>query len=113
MSKYDPTTNGGETRLRTRAINIRTPHDAAYTIEILEQEVIRVAGNGERIINNQAGRIEVIDSADERTFTFPLLSPISDQPLGDATATGEEFLTMLYSFVRAHQGKRDELQTEE
>lgn len=111
MSKYDPTTNGGETRTRTRAINIRTPHDAAYTVEILEQEVIREAGNGERVINDQAGRISATDSTDERAAVFPLLSPETDQPTGE-NATGAEFMAMVYSYVRAKQAERDEAESE-
>ena len=102
MSKYTPTQNPGETRTRARAINIRLPLNSPLTIEVLEQSVVRVLNNDEVVADNQAGRLEIVDSADARAFAFPLRSFETDQELG-ASGTGVEALTYLYSMIRAYQ----------
>ncbi len=107
MSKYAPTTDAGQTRTRARAINIRLPVDQPLTLEVLEQVVVRVAGNGEVAADNQAGRIEITDSPDTRAMSFPLRSFETDQEIG-GSSNGAEVLTGLYSMIRALQEDRDE-----
>ena len=102
---YAPTSNPGDTRRRTRYIGIRTPLNAAPCVEVLEQDVVRLAAG--EVALEDLGNLPVgeFDPAE----TFQLRHPETDALLG-GTATVGEAMALIYSWVRAKQIARDESQ---
>jgi hypothetical protein len=100
---YTPTTTPGQTRRRTRYIGIRLPLDAAPSVEVLEQDVVRLT-DGERILAD-------LGSLPTGTFdpaeTFPVRDPATDALTGDTASVGQAH-ALIYSWVRAKQLARDQ-----
>lgn len=104
MPNYAPTQNPGDTRTRCRYLGIWNPLNAAPHIDVLEQEVVRLA-DGEVVLKDANGFSAGLDGD-----AFPLLDPRTDEPLG-GEATAEQVMMMVYSWTRYQQHKRDERET--
>ena len=103
VPNYTPTTQPGETRRRTRYIGIRLPLDALPTVEVLEQDVVRLA-DAERVLAD-LGNLPTgsFDPAEQ----FPVRDPTTDALTGDTASVGQAH-ALIYSWVRAKQIARDE-----
>jgi hypothetical protein len=102
---YAPTVNPGDTRRRTRYIGIRTNLDG-YTVEVLEQDVIRLASGTDKVLEDLGG-ISVAMTPAELARVIPIKNPADDSDTGEALTTGQ-ILAGVYSWVREHQRLRDE-----
>ena len=102
MTNYAPTQNPGDTRRRTRYIGIRIPHDGPPVVEVLEQEVVRLA-DGERVLQDLGGF--TIPLAD-MSATYPVRDPVTDALTGVEAAVSQA-LALIYSWTREQQLQRD------
>lgn len=111
------TTNPGDVRRRARYIGIwispdlRTfaeiaekPEEAPRpVIQVLEQDIVRLA--------DREGMPTNLDDLPGTVFmpgnVFPLRDPTTDALLPGQTATDEQVLTLIYSWVRSKQALRD------
>ncbi len=111
---YAPTTNPGDTRTRCRYLGIWNPLNAAPSIDILEQEVVRLA-DGETVLRDTNGITGVrLDGS-----AFTLRDPATDAPLAPeacaaiaaaiaaGTATDAMAMVLVYSWTRYQQEARD------
>jgi hypothetical protein len=102
MPNYAPTQNPGDTRRRTRYIGIRTPLDAVPQVEVLEQDVVRLA-SGEVVLADLGNcPVSPFDPAE----TFDVRDPGTDATTG-TTATVGQAMALIYSWVRKQQLARD------
>lgn len=107
-TKYDPTVNPGDTRLRSRYIGIRVPPNAYPTVEVLEQTVIRTKDGVEKILEDlgAVAGIPVLDSA-ALAVQYPARNPVTDEIIpGKFTTPGDAFAAV-YDVVRGWQLARD------
>jgi hypothetical protein len=102
---YAPTINPGDTRRRTRFIGIRTPLSGVPSVEVLEQDVVRLT-DGERVLAD-LGHLPV--QAFDPAQTFELRDPETDALLGSQATVGQT-MALIYSWVRDQQTKRDAAQ---
>ena len=107
--KYDKTELPGQVRTRSQKQTIVTPSGGIPSIEICEQEMILVEGEGEAVLR-ETPAFSVALTAEELAESFPLLNPADDSDLG-ATMTGEQVMVAYYSFVRNRQKRRDAAQS--
>jgi hypothetical protein len=102
MNKYAPTQNPGDTRTRARYIGIWNPLVGQPTIDILEQQVVRLA-DGERVLADTPGITGIpFDPAE----VVELRHPETDEMLGQTTTAGA-IMAGVYSWCRGRQERRD------
>jgi hypothetical protein len=90
---------------RVRYIGIRNPPGGLPTVEVLEADAVIL--NGRKIhLNEGVGGIHVAMDAAALDASFPLLNPVTDEPLGESV-TGAQLFVFIYSWARAQQAKRD------
>jgi hypothetical protein len=100
---YSPTVNLGDTRRRTRYIGISTNLDSLPTVEVLEQDIVKLSG-GEVVLRN-LGNLKV--SAYNPDEEFDIRNPETDELTG-STATVGQAMALIYSWVRKNQLLRDQ-----
>ena len=101
-TKYSPTIDPGDKRVRIRAGHFFNPRNGLPTITGLEQSVV--------LSRNDKGELEEEDLKDTRsvtiTFTpgktFPRRNPLDDELRG-TTATHDELFDLLYGAMREEQ----------
>ncbi len=110
---YAPTINPGDTRTRCRYLGVWNPLNAAPRIDILEQEVVRLA-DGETVLRDTNGLSAGLDGS-----AFTLRDPATDAPLApeacaaiaaaiaSGTATDGMAMVLVYSWTRYQQEARD------
>jgi hypothetical protein len=103
--KYDKPILPGQKRTRSQKQTIIIPSGGIPSIEICEQEMILVDGEGEAVLRETTS-FSVDLTAEELAEAFPLLNPADDSELG-ATMTGEQVMAAYYSFIRKCQKRRD------
>jgi hypothetical protein len=107
--KYDEPILPGQKRTRSQKQTIVTPSGGIPSIEICEQEMVFVEGEGE-VVLRETPAFSVALTAEELAEVFPLLNPADDSELG-ATMTGEQVMAAYYSFIRKCQKRRDDAQS--
>ncbi len=107
--KYDQIEADGQTRTRSQKQTVVTPSGGIPSVEICEQDMIKIAGNGE-VVLRETPAFSVALTAEELAESFPLLNPADDSELG-ATMTGEQAMAAYYSFIRKCQKRRDAAQS--
>ena len=107
--KYDEPILPGQKRTRSQKQTVVTPSGGIPSIEICEQEMILVEGEGEAVLR-ETPAFSVALTAEELAESFPLLNPADDSELG-ATMTGEQAMAAYYSFIRKCQKRRDAAQS--
>ena len=102
-TNYSPTVNPGDTRRRTRYINISVPLNDYPTVSTQEQDIVLLA-SGERVLEelNKGLRITIEDLNE----SVELRNPTDDSLLGQ-TITIAEIMAGVYSWVRKKQLERD------
>jgi hypothetical protein len=105
MSKYAPTTNPGDTRVRCYRLRINNPPNAAPSVIIYEEEMIKTAAGGEQHLADMGAFTVPFDPA----AVVELRDLVTDQPLG-ATKEAGEIMAWVYAWTRTQQTARDEAQ---
>jgi hypothetical protein len=102
-TNYAPTQTPGDTRRRCRFIGIRTPLNSVPQIEVLEQDVVRIA-SGEAVLAD-LGNLPI--ATFDPSETFDVRDPNTDALTG-TTATVGQAMALIYSWVRKQQVARDQ-----
>lgn len=107
-TSYAPTATPGDTRRRSRYIGIRIPHDAAPTVEVLEQDVIKLKDGTEKVLQD-LGPVAGIPLIAGLAIaeTFPARNPITDEIIPDKFVTAGDAFAVVYAVVRGWQLARD------
>jgi len=116
---YTPTKSPGDTRTRCRYLGIWNPLNATPRIDILEQEVVRLA-DGEVVLKDTNGLSAGLDGS-----VFALRDPTTDAPLASEVcagiaaaitagqATDAMTMVLVYSWTRYQQEQRDNMPQQE
>ena len=106
--KYDEPILPGQKRTRSQKQTVVTPSGGIPSIEICEQEMILVDGEGEAVLR-ETPAFSVALTAEELAESFPELD-MDDIPTG-RTITGYEAMIAYRSFIRKCQKRRDDAQS--
>ncbi len=108
MTTYAPTVDPGDTRRRSRYIGIRIPHDGAPTVEVLEQDMIRLKDGAEKVLQD-LGAVAGIPALDAAALAvqFPARDPVTDEIIPAAFVTPGDAFAAVYAVVRGWQLARD------
>jgi hypothetical protein len=106
--KYDQIEADGQTRTRSQKQTVVTPSGGIPSIEICEQDMIKIAGNGE-VVLRETPAFSVALTAERLAKQFQLRNPVDDTLLGQEV-TGNQAMAFYYSFIRDCQLERDAAQ---
>jgi hypothetical protein len=103
--KYDQIESDGQTRTRSQKQTVITPSGGIPSVEICEQDMIKVAGNGE-VPLRETTAFSVALTPERLAKKFQLKNPVDDSLLGQEV-DGNMAMAFYYSFVRDCQLERD------
>ena len=103
--KYDQIEADGQTRTRSQKQTVVTPSGGIPSIEICEQEMVKLSGNGE-VVLRESPAFSVNLTPERLAKPFPLRNPVDDSLLGQ-TVDGNQAMAFYYSFIRDCQLERE------
>ena len=106
--KYDEPILPGQKRTRSQKQTVVTPSGGIPSIEICEQEMVLVDGEGE-VVLRETTAFSVALTAERLAKPFQLRNPVDDSLLGQEV-TGNQAIAFYYSFIRDCQLERDAAQ---
>jgi hypothetical protein len=106
--KYDKTVAPGQVRTRSQKQTIVIPSGGIPSIEICEQQMVKIDG-GDEVVLRETPAFSVTITAEELAEPFPELD-MDDVPTG-RNLTGYEAMIAYRSFIRKCQKRRDEAQS--
>ena len=104
MQNYKETEVSGTSYVRAREVVVSNVLDGYKGIMYVEEEVSIL---GEKIMRETAGALHQEFTAENASTEFPLLNPITNEPIG-ATATFQDVYVLLFSLYYHMATKRDE-----
>lgn len=108
MTTYAPTVNPGDTRRRSRYIGIRIPHNAAPTVEVLEQDMVRLASGSEKVLEDLGAVAGIpVLTPEALAVQYPARNPVTDEIIPDQFVTAGDAFAVVYAVVRGWQLERD------